>query len=197
MLLLLPGTWAPDRRCRIFLDPEQHLTSRRLHATHGEQHLTSPGADVADGACCWCSWCLLLLVLAAGADGACCWCSWCLLLVLLVLAAGATSADGACCRCWWCLLLLAAACYCCWLLAASCLLLAAWCCLLLAVLPMVSWCIWCIWRNNCVCAMVLSWWIVFLVYLCHILVQGSTELPIIAEMLIHFRFGENGALICT
>ena len=40
------------------------------------------------------------------------------------------------------------------------------------------------------------WWIVFLVYLCHILVQGSTELPIIAEMLIHFRFGENGALIC-
>jgi hypothetical protein len=49
----------------------------------------------------------------------------------------------------------------------------------------------------CICAMVLSWWIVFLVYLCHILVQGSTELPIVAEMLIHFRFGENGALICT
>jgi hypothetical protein len=34
------------------------------------------------------------------------------------------------------------------------------------------------------------------VFLCHILVQGSTELPIIAEMLIHFRFGENEALIC-
>ena len=49
---------------------------------------------------------------------------------------------------------------------------------------------------DCICAMVLSWWIVFLVYLCHILVQGSNELPIIAEMLIHFRFGENGALLC-